>query len=224
MTAAVDVALAAGRLAEAIELARDANLHDRLATLIEVHGSQLILQGAFALLWRALENLPVEMLETRSLLFAIRARVFAHKDLAHQGLADATAILDDPQVSGAARVHAQLARMRSLRLLGKYDQLLTEAAELRRVETLDGATVGTELTFHLAEIDLSVTRELGRAERLLNETIEQCEAGGIQVLELLARSTLGQLLTMRGDIPGAVATLTKAAHGWRTVGRSSNLG
>ena len=224
VTAAVDVAVAAGRLAEAIELARDANLHDRLATLIEVHGSQLILQGAFALLWRALENLPVETLETRPLLFAIRARVFAHKDLAHQGLADSTAILDDPQVSGAARVHAQLARMRSLRLLGKYDQLLTEAAELRRVETLDGATVGTELTFHLAEIDLSVTRELGRAERLLNETIEQCEAGGIQALELLARSTLGQLLTMRGDIPGAVATLTKAAHGWRTVGRSSNLG
>lgn len=221
---AIEVALKCSNLPEAIELARDANLHEVLATLIEEHGSSLILQGAFSLLWRAFENLPGEMLERRPLLLAIRARVFAHKDLAHQGLADAKAILDDPTISGAARVHAQLARMRSLRLLGKYDLLLAEAAELRRVETLDTPAVGTELTFHLAEIDLSVTREFGRAERLLKQTIEQCEAAGIQSLELLARSTLGQLFTMQGDVPGAVATLTKAAHGWRTVGRSSNLG
>lgn len=224
MTAEIGMSLKAGRLAEAIELARDAELPDALAALIEEHGSELILQGSFSLLWRALQNVPDEMLESRPLLFAIRARVFAHKDLAHQGLADSKAVLDDPGISGAARVHAQLARMRSLRLLGKYDQLLKEAAELRLVESLDCPAVGTELTFHLAEIDLSVTRELGRAERLLRQTIEQCEAGGIRPLELLARSTLGQLLTMRGDVPGAVAALTKAAHGWRTVGRSSNLG
>ncbi len=221
---AISVALKAGRLPDAIELARDADLYEALASLIEEHGSPLILQGSFSLLWRALENMPVELLESRPLLLAIRARVFSHKDRAHQGLADATAILADSTVSGAARVHAQLARMRSLRLLGKYDQLLSEASELRRVESLDCPVVGTELTFHLAELHLSVTRELDRAERLLTEAIEQCDAGDIHPLGLLARSTLGQLLTMRGDVPGAVSTLTKAAHGWRAVGRSSNLG
>ena len=220
----IAAALRSGQLPEAIELARDADLHGQLASLIEEHGSPLILQGSFALLWRALENIPAEMLETRPLLLAIRARVFAHKDLAHQGLADSNAILADPAVTGAARVHAQLARMRSLRLLGKYDQLVAEASELRRVESLDCPAVGMELTFNLADIHLSVTRELDRAERLLIETIDRCESGNVQPLELLARSTLGQLLTMRGDVPGAVATLTKAARGWRTVGRSSNLG
>ncbi|MEO6397897.1 MAG: tetratricopeptide repeat protein [Tepidiformaceae bacterium] len=221
---AIHTALKCNNLPEAIELARDADLHETLAELIAEHASPLILQGAFSLLWRAFEKLPPEMLETRPLLLAIRARVFAHKDLAHQGLADSTSILSDPSISGAPRVHAQLARMRSLRLLGKYDEVLAEAAELRRVESFDSPVVAAELTFHLGEIALSVTREFGQAERLLTQAIEQCVAGGIQPLELLARSTLGQLYTMKGDVPAAVSTLTKAALGWRTVGRSSNLG
>ncbi|MBA4180668.1 MAG: hypothetical protein C0506_08790 [Anaerolinea sp.] len=220
----IEACLKAGRVTDAIETARAAGHHQLLADLIEEHGSRLILQGAFALLWRAIETIPADVLEERPLLFGIRARVLAHRGLPHQALTEADAVLADPAAGGQARVHALLGRLRALRLLGKRDEALADATQLRAVDADAGAALAAELMFHLAEIDLSVSRDLPRAERLLTEAIKQCDAAGVQPLDLLARSTLGQLMTMRGDAPGAVTVLTQAANGWRRLGRSSNLG
>ena len=220
----IEECIDAGRITDAMETARAAGHHLPLARLIERHGSRLILQGAFALLWRNIETIPVGILEERQLLFAIRARVLAHRGLPHQALTDADAVLHDPAASGEARVHALLGRFRALRLLGKFEQLLAEATQLRAVDGNAGDALAAELTFHLAEIDVSVSRDLPRAERLLLEAVQQCEDAGVQPLDTLARSTLGQLLTMRGDAPGAVSILSKAAAGWRRMGGSANLG
>jgi DNA-binding SARP family transcriptional activator len=80
------------------------------------------------------------------------------------------------------------------------------------------------VNYNLAEFELSVTRDFLKAEALLHNVIDCCERSGFEPLGLLARSTLGQSLAMRGNAPGAVAVLTRAAQGWRRLGRSSNLG
>ena len=72
-----------------------------------------------------------------------------------------------------------------------------------------------EVNYNLAEFELSVTRDFLKAEALLHNVIDCCERSGFEPLGLLARSTLGQSLAMRGNAPGAVAVLTRAAQGWR---------
>ena len=81
-----------------------------------------------------------------------------------------------------------------------------------------------ELAYAEADVALSVTADLPRAERMLRETINLCDDAGLQALGLLASSTLGQTLTMKGNAPAAVDILVRAASGWRRIGRSANLG
>jgi LuxR family transcriptional regulator, maltose regulon positive regulatory protein len=220
----IDRAERAGEIASAMELARSPGQESRLAAIVERSGTRLIQQGAFALLRRALDALPRETVECTPMLAAVRARVLAHTHRPTEALSVADRLLSDPEVRDCARIHATLARIRALRLLGKHDELNEWLDKVRAIGGCDDQAVLGELTYTEGEIALSVLSDFPRAERLLRQTVEQCEAAGIEPLGLLATSTLGQLLTMKGDAPGAVDMLTKAARGWRGVGRSSNLG
>lgn len=212
-----------GNLAQAFELARAPGQHEFLAALIERHALQLIHQGAFSLLWHVLQSLPAETIADRPLIAAVRARVLSHIGRLPEGLTAADAVLSFDHIEGAARVHATLAKMRALRLLGKTADAVAVVNQLWAIDCDDPAVLG-ELAYHEAEISMSVLADLERAERLLQQTLAQCDPDALHPLGLLALSTLGQLLTMRGDGPGAVETLQRAVRGWRSVGRSSNLG
>lgn len=220
----VHAMIADGRIQEALEFARAPGREELLATLLEEHAPALIIEGSLTSLWRAFESLSREALANRPLLRAVWARLLSYLGDPNEALGCADALLADPGMRGAVRIHATLARFRSLRLLGRPDELLAHVAALRAVEICDDPVVMCELAFNLGEIELSVTRDFGKAERLLGDAIRAAEAARSGPLELLARSTLGQALAMRGDAPAAVTVLSKAAAGWRKVGRSSNLG
>jgi ATP/maltotriose-dependent transcriptional regulator MalT/DNA-binding SARP family transcriptional activator len=222
--ALIDQADREDRVADALELARAPGQEERLALLLEARSQRLIHLGAFPLLSRAFGAVPAYLIEERPLLAAFRARVYSHTLRIFEALEAATALLADPAVRGAARINAALARMRCLRMLGTHDELFETIRSVRAIGDCDDQAILGELTYHEAEIELSVNADFAKAERLLRLTIGQCDAAGIQPLGLLASSTLGQLLTMRGDAPGAVTVLTRAAQGWRSIGRSSNLG
>lgn len=216
--------IADGRVQEAIEVARAPGREDLLASLLQDHAPALITEGSLTSLWRAFESLSQETFASSGLLRAIWARLLSYMGDPHEALERADDLLADPSVRGAVRIHATLARFRSLRLLGRPDELLAHVATLRAMEICDDPVVLCELAFNLGEIELSVTRDFTKAERLLGDAIRAAEVAHSGPLELLARSTLGQALAMRGDAPAAVTVLTKAAAGWRKVGRSSNLG
>lgn len=216
--------IAAGDIPETVEFARSAASERHLADILEAHGAQLIVQGAFTLLWRAFECVSTTTLGRRPLLRGLLARLTAHHGDPTEALRRADAVLRDPANSGAARIHALLAKLRSLRLLGRLEEATSAAQQLRAIECCDDPIVHCEVAYQSAEFELSVTRNFARAEELLTEAIRMSERGGVEPLGLLARSTLGQALAMRGDAPAAVTVLTRAAQGWRSLGRSSNLG
>ena len=222
--ALIDQADREGRIADALEMARTPGQEERLATLLELRSQRLIHIGAFPLLSRAFDAVPSYLLDERPLLAAIRLRVFSHTLRIFEALEGSTALLERPDCRGSARIHAALARMRCLRMLGKHDELFETIKSVRAIGDCDDQGILGEFTYHEAEIELSVKADFHAAERLLRLTIDQCDAARIEPLGLLATSTLGQLLTMRGDAPGAVTMLTRAAQGWRRIGRSSNLG
>ncbi len=211
------------RISDAIELARSCKAHEVLAGLLERHGHRLIHQGSFPLLSRAFEGVGPRAGEG-PVLRAIQARVTAHVGNPHQAMKMASEVYDDPAASGQARLHALLAKVRVLRNLGQADQLLQIFKEIRSVDDCDDSSIIAELTYHEADIELVVTRNFARAERLLRTTIEHCQAADAWVLELLSRSTLGQLFVMQGRGPEAVNELVKAAQGWRDVRGTANLG
>jgi LuxR family maltose regulon positive regulatory protein len=211
-----------GRLAEAIELARSAGQAGVVAGLLERHSDRLIYQGAYALLWRGYEVVPAEALAERPIVQGIRARVLAHIGRPEEALTAATEVMRGRAHRGA-RVHAILARIRAYRLLGRYDDLQAVFIDVRAMRDRCEPAIAAELAYHEADFALTVTRDLALAERLLQETIERCEAAKVQPLDLVARSSLGQLYTIRGDGPAAVTALTAAAQGWRAWGSSANL-
>ncbi|MCL4242180.1 MAG: hypothetical protein KJ048_12605 [Dehalococcoidia bacterium] len=216
--------IAAGDLNEAVEFARSAASERYLAEVLEAHSGQLIIQGAFTLLWRAFECISTTTLGRRPLLRALLARLTAHHGDPEEALRKANLVLRDPSNIGAPRVHALLATLRSLRLLGRLEEATSTAHQLRALECGDDLLLQTEVAYQSAEFELSITRNFVRAEELLNEAIRMSEHGHVEPLGLLARSTLGQALAMHGDAPAAVTVLTRAAQGWRSLGRSSNLG
>ncbi|MBI5947286.1 MAG: tetratricopeptide repeat protein [Chloroflexi bacterium] len=212
-----------GRVPDAIELARVCKARVVLSELLERHGARLIHQGSFALLSRAFDGVGTRASE-RPLLRAIQARVTAHTGNPHQAMKMASEVYDDATASGKARLHALLAKIRVLRTLGQAEQMLQIFKEIRSVDDCDDPGVAAELTYHEADIELIVTRNFARAERLLRASIEHCQAADAWVLELLSRSTLGQLFVMQGRGPEAVNELVKAAQGWRDVRGTANLG
>ena len=221
----IDALAGDGRTADAIELARTPGQEERLASILETSSQRLLHQGAFALLQHGFEAVPPAILRDRPLLAAIRARVQSHLGRAHEALDNANALLENPAVTGPARVHALLAKMRAFRLFGKYPELIELSGRVRALDDCgNDSAILADLTYAEADIALSVCADFTRAERLLRETVQQCDAGGMRLLGLLASSTLGQTLTMKGDAPAAVDILARAAQGWRDVGRSANLG
>lgn len=220
----LQVMAAAGDLSEAVEFARSAASERILAEVLEEHSPQLITHGDFTLLWRAFECVSTTTLGRRPMLRALLARLTAHHGDPDEALRKAALVLRDPANIGPVHVHALLARLRALRLLGRLEEAGATAEQLRAVECGEDPILRTEVAYQSAEFELSVTRNFARAEELLNQAIRMSELHNVEPLGLLARSTLGQALAMHGDAPAAVTVLTRAAQGWRSLGRSSNLG
>lgn len=214
---------ASGDLIDCFELARTTSQFGELIRLIETHGAEFLRRGSFQLLWHAIEHIPPALLAKQPVVAALRARVQAHIGANEAALDAARQLLDDQSVRGSARLHALLARARALRLTGDHEALRTAFGTLRAVDCED-AVLLSELNYHEAEVALSVDNDLARAGQLLRQTIRQAHLSGARVLELLATSTLGQMLLMQGEGPDAVATLVGAVAGWRALPRSSNLG
>ncbi|WP_322795817.1 tetratricopeptide repeat protein [Tepidiforma sp.] len=226
--AALDAVLARlvrqGQVAEAVELAASEGSGEQVARLLEAHGHALILRGSFSVLRDGFAALPESTFERSALLAALRARLTAHTGDPAEALRMAEDVLSRSDARGTPGVHARLARLRALRLLGRTDDVLAEADRLRAIQWDGDPALAVEVSFHRADVELSVARNFARAEALLRSVIEEAEQLRIRPLGLLALSTLGQALAMHGDAPAAVTVLTKAAQGWRAVGRSSNLG
>jgi len=118
----LETMVAAGDLPEAVEFARSAASERQLAAMLEAHGPQLIIQGAFTLLWRAFECISTTTLGRRPLLRGLFARLTAHHGDPEDALRRAYAVLRDAANTGAPRVHALLAKLRALRLLGLLEK------------------------------------------------------------------------------------------------------
>ena len=215
--------ISTGDLPGALEFVRDAGNEHQLADLLEAHAHVLILQGSWTLLRRAFDCISAVTLQRRPLLRALYARVVSHLGDPEEAVRKAEGLLRETQLAPLARAHALMARMRSLRLLGRHPELIEALEDLESLETPD-PVLSCETDYQRAEIELSVTRNFSRATELLRRAIEEADAVRADSLGLLARSTLGQALAMRGDAPEAVSVLTRAAQGWRGLGRSSNLG
>lgn len=222
--AVIDEMVLSGSIAEAIEFTRSGGNEHQLAALLEEHSPRLIVQGSLTLLQRAFDCISEPTLRRRPLLRGIASRLLAHTGDPEDAVRRANGMLHDARTPLGPQAHALLARVRALRLLGRLDDARSTALQLSELEPELDAELRAEVKYHLAEFELSVTRDFLKAEELLRTVIEQCERRGIEPLGLLARSTLGQSLAMRGDAPGAVTVLTRAAQGWRSLGRSSNLG
>jgi LuxR family maltose regulon positive regulatory protein len=220
---AVAVLEQAGQLSDALELARTAELTDELARLLTRHHRELLHGGQFALLKRAHSALPLSVYDEDPLLRALRARVLAHTGRPAEALDEAAAATADA-TSVEIRVHALLARLRALRLLGRTSELPPVFDALHALGPLEDPGLAAEVAYHEAQWVLPSSSDFMRAEALLRKSVATSKEAATPTIELLARSTLGQLLAMRGDCPAAVNELTRAAAGWRSRGRTSNLG
>lgn len=225
VTLATDWCEGHGQIAEAFELARQLRSSGTLAGLVERNGRQLLYQGSFALLSRALATVRPAMFEDRPLLGAIRARVLAQQGEAEEALAQVNTVLRHTGGDAAARVLALLARLRVYRLLGRAEDYDGVFRQIRTVPGWDDdPSLAAEVAFAEGDLQLFGLADFDGSEEHFRECINQARAAGWVTLELLARSSLGQLQAMRGDGPAAVAELSKAAQGWRRVPGTSNLG
>ncbi|MBK7726472.1 MAG: tetratricopeptide repeat protein [Dehalococcoidia bacterium] len=222
--AVVDEMVMAGNIAEAIEFTRSGGNEAQLAVLLEEYSPRLLIQGSFTLLRRAFDCISEPTLRRRPLLRGMASRLLAHTGDPEDAMRRANTMLQDSRTPVAPQAHALLARVRALRLLGRLEDARATALQLSELEAQLEPELLAEVRYHLAEFELSVTRDFVKAEALLRMVIDDCERRGVEPLGLLARSTLGQSLAMRGDAPAAVTVLTRAAQGWRSLGRSSNLG
>lgn len=213
-----------GDVADAIELARETRCNGVLAGILERESRALLLQGAFGVLWRGYQALAPDDLADRPMLRAVGSRILAHHSRANEALETAESVLEDATASGAARQHALLGKARAYRLLGRVPELVAIFDTVRSAADCDEPTIIAELAWQEAQVVLATTSEFDRAERLLLEAIANCRDGDSLSLELLLRSTLGQLYTMRGDGPEAINELTRAARGWRAMRGTGNLG
>jgi len=220
----IDEMVLAGNIAEALEFTRAGGNEQQLVCLLERFSPTLIIQGKLTLLQRSFECVSEPTIRRRPLLRGMFARVTAHLGDPEDAVRRADGLIRDPNVPIEAKAHALLARVRSLRLLGRMDDAASTIAQLAEIESSLTGALRAEANYQLAEFELSVTRDFLKAEGLLRKVIDRCEKEGVEPLGLLARSTLGQSLAMRGDAPAAVTVLTRAAQGWRSLGRSSNLG
>lgn len=214
----------AGRATDAIELARASHQTVLLADILERQCVGAIFRGASASLARAFESIRPEILDSRPLLRAHRARVLAEVAHSKEAKQEAEQLLKDESLPGNVRLHALLAKVRAHRFLGEIEEMQKVFDSVRAMPECDDPTVLGELAYHEANFAVSVAADYARGERLLHTALEAFIASGARSHELLARSTLGHLLSARGKGPAAVEALTAAARGWRELGGTSNLG
>lgn len=220
----IDDLVASGNIPEAIEFARSGGTEQQLAALLEEHSPHLIIQGCNTLLQRAFDCIGEPTLRRRPLLRGMATRLMAHVGDPDDAIRKANALVRDARVGATAHGHALMAKIRSARLMGRYDEAQTAALQLAELAPELEPDLQAEVNYSLAEFELSVERDFVSAEDRLRSVIADCERRQLEPLGLLARSTLGQTLAMRGNAPEAVTVLTRAARGWRSLGGSSNLG
>ena len=213
-----------GSPAEAIELAADLHQPGVLGPLLERHGGRLLYTGAFTLLTRAFDAIPGSALKANPLLSAIKARVFTHTGKPGPALDIVSQVLASESASLEARMHALLARQRAFRLMGRLADCAKVFDEMRAEKGAGAETLRAEAAYCEAELEGSAFNNYGHAEELLRSSMTLARASGARPVELLAQSTLGQFMAMRGDGPAAVTELTRAALGWRTFRGTANLG
>ncbi len=190
----LETMVAAGDLPEAVEFARSAASERQLAAMLEAHGPQLIIQGAFTLLWRAFECISTTTLGRRPLLRGLFARLTAHQATPEDALRRADASFPTPPTRRTAR----RALPRNSEPFGSLasSRSHTAAQQLRATECCDDPILRCEVAYQSAEFELSVTHNFARAQELLNDAIRMSERDNVEPLGLLARSTLGQALAM----------------------------
>lgn len=209
-----------GAVPEAIEAATAAENNALIMSLLETHGHDLFNQGAFSVLTRAFSKIPARDLQSHPLLQALRARTIAHAGNPVEALAAAESILRLTELP-EARHHAALARRRVLRLMGRTDEIETMLLPDPSDHT---PLLQAEIAYAEAELEGVVRGNYSRAMPMLARAAELARESEATSLELLARATLGEFLAARGEIPAAIKELTSAAHGWRAIRGTANLG
>lgn len=223
---AIETSLAAlersGRLVDALELAATLEYHEGSVQLLHRHGGALLQRGSYTLMQRTIAGLPATIAKADPLLAAYSARVESQIGDPERALEAGQLVSANDSASVEAHHHARLARARALRLLGR-------SAEVR--EALDAplddipADIGlkAELAWHRAHEALATESDIDRAQELLEQSLELAREAQSPLLELLGRSTIGQVLAMKGNGPGGVTELTTAARGWRALQGSAHL-
>lgn len=222
-TTAIKHASEAGALADAIELVRAFDDAEAAAAIIDQHGAMLLQEGKFRLLERAFAGVPRAMLMARPKLRALRVRLLAHLGQHEEAEKEADALTADLGTPHGARVIALVGKARAYRMQLRIPEMRATLDEAHRLG-IDDPAIRAEVAYAEADIELSGMSNYPRAEELLREAIMCASSQRMQSLELLARSTLGQLMAMRGDGPAAVLTLEKAAEGWAAHRGTANLG
>ncbi|MCC6388150.1 MAG: tetratricopeptide repeat protein [Dehalococcoidia bacterium] len=213
----------AGALADAVELVHAFEDGDGAARIIETHGAQLLQEGRFRLLERAFTGVPRAMVVARPRLRALRVRLLAHLGQHDEAVKEADEVIADLGTPHGARVIALVGKARSFRMQLRIPEMRATLDEAHRIG-IDDPAIRAEVAYAEADIELSGMSNYPRAEELLREAIMCASSQRMESLELLARSTLGQLMAMRGDGPAAVLTLQKAADGWAAHRGTANLG
>ena len=211
-----------GRVADALEMAISLASHRDLRGLLLQHAPDLLQRGSFVTLRRAFDALETCHDEPVPELTAIRARVLAHLDQPEDALMTADAVLETEYASLEARHHARLARARSLRMLGRMDEV-AGALDTPMDDLPSNRALQAEFAWHRAHAALAIDSDLDRALQLLNECLVATKETRTPLLELLCRSTIGQVLVMKGDGPGSVTELSEAARGWREQQGAAHL-
>ncbi len=212
----------AGRLVDALELAATLESHQDSVQLLHRHGPALLQRGSYTLMQRTIAGLPTAVAKADSIIVAFRSRVESHIGDPADALEAAQSVGANDAASAEAHHHARLARARALRLLGRFTEV-REALDAPLDDIPADIGLQAELAWHRAHEALATDSDLDSAQELLERSLELARDARSPLLELLCRSTIGQVMAMKGDGPAGVTELTTAARGWRALQGSAHL-
>ncbi|MDZ7729686.1 MAG: BTAD domain-containing putative transcriptional regulator [Dehalococcoidia bacterium] len=217
-----DFYLGEDRLAEAIELGIDHADGVLLQELLEGNGASLFQRGAYSTLRRALDAIGPDDVHADAFLAALNARLLSHQGKPGDAAEISQDVLGRESAPIEALHHARLARARALRLLGRMNEVHA-VLDVPMDDQPSDPLLQAEFAWHRAHTVLAIDSDLERAHELLSQSMAAAQDAGSRVLELLCRSTIGQVLVMKGDGPASVAELVAAAQGWREMRGSAHL-
>lgn len=210
------------RVIDAIELAMNLRAPATLRGLLAGHAAGLLQRGSFASLQRSLSALNDMDRLGDDLLAGIHARVEAQVGNPEVALTMAASLFDAPATSIESRHHARLARARSLRMLGRMDEV-GPTLDVPLDDLPSDRGMQAEFAWHRAHASFALSSNFDRALELLDESLRAADDTANPLLALLCRSTIGQVLAMKGDGPASVTALSEAARGWREQQGSAHL-